>query len=146
MCNDWVPPSTAASAYGNSVSLLLGNGDGTLQPHVDFATGTEPYGVMVKDFNGGGKLDLVTANVISSTISILLGNGNGTFQAHVDYPTATGPSSVALADFNKDGKIDVAVSSGNSAVSVLLGNGDGSFQPTGSSRLRTDRDGSRPPT
>jgi FG-GAP-like repeat/FG-GAP repeat len=113
------------------VSILLGNGNGTFRPHVDYTTGNGPASVAVGDFNSDGKLDLVVANN-GGDVSILLGNGNGTFRPHVDYTTGNSPASVAVGDFNGDGKLDLAVansgaSNGISNVSVLLGKGDGTF-------------------
>src|ERR1700722_4161577 len=53
-------------AIGNlssaTVSILLGNGDGTFAAKHDFVTGTDPRSIAVGDFNGDGKLDLVVAN------------------------------------------------------------------------------------
>src|SRR6516162_7349771 len=44
----------------STVSILLGNADGTFQPGVDYTTGNEPGGssIAVGDFNGDRKLDL----------------------------------------------------------------------------------------
>jgi Bacterial Ig-like domain (group 3)/FG-GAP-like repeat len=113
----------------NTVSVLLGNGDGTFRPHVEFATGSLPFSVAVGDFNGDGKPDLATANEFGNNVSVLLGNGDGTFQAHKDYAAGYGPSAVAVGDFNHDGKLDlVAASAFGNTVSLLLGNGDGTFQ------------------
>src|SRR6516165_6215851 len=53
----------------NTVSVLLGNANGTFQPALNFATGTGPHSVAVGDVNGDGKLDLVTAN--TSDLSVL---------------------------------------------------------------------------
>ncbi len=119
-----------ANLYANTVSILLGNGDGTFQPHVDYATGVWANSVATADFNGDGRLDLATANLSANTVSILLGNGDGTFQPHVDYATIGSPDSVAIADFNGDGRLDLAVSAqdGANSLSILLGNGDGTFQ------------------
>jgi hypothetical protein len=109
-----------------TVSMLLGNGDGSFQPHFDFVTGTQPSSIAAGDFNGDGKLDLAIANTQDGTVSVLLGKGDGTFQPEVAYPTVNNPQSVIVADFNGDHKLDLAV--GGNGVSVLLGNGDGSFQ------------------
>ena len=95
---------------GTLVSILLGNGDGTFQPHVDYATGVGAYSVAVGDFNGDGKLDLAIsnedcpgANCVPASISILLGNGDGTFQTHQDYSlNGKAPTSILTADFNAD--------------------------------------------
>ena len=121
--------NSAMNGGNSTVSVLLGNGDGTFQPHTDYATGIEPYSIAVGDFNGDGNLDLATANVGSTTVSVLMGNGDGTFQPHMDYGTHGNPISVAVADFNGDGKLDLAVTNlDTNTVSVLLGNGDGTFQ------------------
>jgi uncharacterized protein YfaP (DUF2135 family) len=120
-----------------SVSIFLGNGDGSFQTPQDFATGTGPTSVAVGDFNGDGKKDLALTNEMDNTVSILLGNGNGTFRTHMDYATALAPAGVAVGDFNGDGKADLAVANyghltvnpdtGNT-VSILLGKGDGTFR------------------
>ena len=79
------------SCTGNTVSILLGNGDGTFLPHVDYTTGTQPSSVAAGDFNGDGKIDLVVANALDGTVSVLLGNGDGTFQNQIVYPTVSNP-------------------------------------------------------
>jgi VCBS repeat protein/List-Bact-rpt repeat protein len=112
-----------------SVSVLLGNGDGTFRAHADYPVGNYPQSLAVGDFNGDGRWDIVTSNHDDDTVSVLLGNGDGTFRTRVDYPTAPFPYSVAVGDFNGDGKLDLAVATvGNSVISVLLGNGDGTFR------------------
>jgi hypothetical protein len=135
----------AVANYGNplhgdpsSVSVLLGNGDGTFQAARSFAAGSGPRSVAVGDFNGDGKLDLVTANYaidycygctpIESDVRVLLGNGDGTFQAARSFAAGDRPVSVAVGDFNGDGRADLAVADYYGGVSVLLGNGDGTFQ------------------
>ncbi|HEV2177455.1 MAG TPA: FG-GAP-like repeat-containing protein [Terriglobia bacterium] len=112
-----------------SVSILLGNGDGTFQTHVDFTVGTGPVHLAAGDFNGDGNIDLAVTNEIDDTVSILLGNGAGGFSTAVAYQCALGPISVGAGDFNQDGKLDLAVAGlVDSRVSILLGNGDGTFQ------------------
>jgi hypothetical protein len=110
-----------------SVSILLGNGDGTFQPHVDYPVRVDPLALAVGDFNGDGKPDLAVVNEASATVSILLGNGDGTFKSAADFPTASGPLAITVGDFNRDSKLDIAVVASN-GVSILLGNGDGTFQ------------------
>src|SRR5207244_12659731 len=78
-----------ANAVDSSVSILLGNGDGTFQARMDFAAGNTPIAVAAADFNGDGKLDLALSDHLGETVSILLGNGDGTFPAHVEYGPGT---------------------------------------------------------
>jgi hypothetical protein len=113
----------------NTVSVLLGKGDGTFLGCVAYEIGSFPYGVAVGDFNGDGRPDLVAANAADNTVSILIGNGDGTFQARVDYAAARFPLHVVITDLNGDRKPDLAVTSAYNTVSLLIGNGDGTFQP-----------------
>jgi hypothetical protein len=113
-----------------SVSILLGNGDGTFTPQPAVPVGQFPESVAVGDFNGDGSLDLAVVNSTNSTLSILLGSGDGTFTPEPAVSVGPFPQSAAVADFNGDGKLDLAVANyGGSTVSILLGNGDGTFTP-----------------
>lgn len=67
----------ATANYGDgTVTLLLGNGDGTFTQASGspYAVGKTPTAIAAADFNGDGKLDLATANVLdgTGTVSILL--------------------------------------------------------------------------
>jgi len=129
---DGIADLVVADAGCGEVTILLGNGDGTFMEGGSFSTGggatLAPYSVAVGDFNGDGKLDLVTADETLNKASVLIGNGDGTFQAEVDYATGSDSRKVVTGDFNRDGHLDFAISS-SAGVSVVLGNGDGTFQP-----------------
>ena len=110
---------------GNSVFVLLGNGDGTFQPPIPTSVGNGPAAMTMGDFNNDGKLDLAVANYNDNTVTLLLGNGDGTFTQPSGSPYAVGeaPSAIAAADFNGDGKLDLAVANsldGTGTVSILL--------------------------
>jgi FG-GAP-like repeat/Abnormal spindle-like microcephaly-assoc'd, ASPM-SPD-2-Hydin len=109
------------------VGVLLGNGDGTLQPAVAYDSGgAGPYSIAVADVNGDGKLDVVATNPgaipgsacgvgLRLAVDVLLGNGDGTLQSPVDYCLINDgltPYSVAVADLNGDGKPDLVVANG----------------------------------
>jgi FG-GAP-like repeat len=136
---DGIPDLAVASQgtypdYKGTVSILLGNGDGTFQAAQSYAVGAgfRRPSLTVGDFNGDGTPDLAVASFGTSpdyqgTVSVLLGNGDGTFQAAQTYAAGSYASSVAVGDFNADGSLDLAVGNA-SGVSILLGNGDGTFQ------------------
>jgi hypothetical protein len=117
-----------------TVSILLGNGDGTFQGHVDYPVGNYPVGIVAADFNGDGKLDLAVVNDTDSTVSILFGNGDGTFQSQTLVLVGTEPTSLGSGDLNGDGKVDLITSNvGAGTVTVLLNKGNGSFTRVDSS-------------
>jgi hypothetical protein len=122
------------AAVTSVVSILLGNGDGTFQPAVNYSAGGQPYSVAMGDFNGDGNPDLAITNGISDNVSILLGNADGTFQTAVNYPVGIQPEYLAVGDFNGDGRPDLAVTNynytGPGTVSILFGVGDGTFHAT----------------
>ncbi len=120
----------AENSASNSVSVLMGNGDGTFKPAVNYATGTDPWSMDIGDLTGNGKIDIVTCNNTANTVSVLMGNGDGTFQSAVNYSTGTGtaPECVRLGDVNGDGRLDIiTANAGNNDISVLLNNGNGTF-------------------
>jgi hypothetical protein len=103
-----------ANGQDASVSVLLGNGDGTFQAQVRYNVQTSPYAVAAGELNGDGKIDLVAVNLLSGTVSALRGNGDGTFQPQFAYDcdlTSANdqPTSVVVADFDGDGQSDFAV-------------------------------------
>jgi hypothetical protein len=131
--SDGRPDLVVANALStnNTLSVLLGNGNGTFQARQTLATSSGFHPVTVGDVNGDDKSDLIVANNnASATVSVFLGNGNGTFQQQKTFATAPSPVYLSLGDLNGDGKPDLAVTSStlSGEVSVLLSNGDGTFQ------------------
>jgi hypothetical protein len=137
---DGVPDLAVANHDSGTISVLLGNGDGTFGTGVSVGVGSYPAAVAVGDFNGDGIPDLAVANrLVQGTVSVLLGNGDGSFRFLGSFATGGYPSSIAVGDFNGDGIQDLAVANFYSEnVSVLFGNGDGTF---GNARTLTAGEG-----
>jgi len=115
-----------------SISVLLGNGNGTFQPQTNLPlpANAGPWEVAVADLNGDGNLDIVSSNNNESYLSIYLGNGDGTFQQPTRVPCAFAPENIVILDFNGDGIPDIAfMSFGEGDSGVLAGKGDGTFAP-----------------
>jgi hypothetical protein len=122
-----VNPASGGGTSNIATFEVVTNGYTVDFSKMDFNSGATPQGIAVGDFNGDGKLDIVTANG-NNTVSLLKGNGDGTFQTHVDFGVLGNPVSIIAADFNGDGKLDIATTTEYlQAFAVLLGNGDGTF-------------------
>ena len=120
----------ANDAESGSVTIFLGNGDGTFKVGNEISgTGSGTVSVTIADLNGDGISDLAVTNYGNDSVSIILGNGNGTFQTPVPYSLRLfNLQSVTAADFNGDGIPDLAIGSGYPAsVAILPGNGNGTF-------------------
>ncbi len=125
---DGKPDLAAANEADATVTVRLGNGDGTFGAPFAFGTAAGPAALVTGDFNGDGRLDLAVANSAADSVSLLLGNGDGTFQPRADVAFGAGPVALVAADFDADGKLDLAVANKvANSVSLLLGNGDGTF-------------------
>ncbi len=138
--NDGKLDLVVANRDSNSVTILLGNGNGTFTAAAGspIAGFNGPNSIAVADFNNDGKLDLAVSNgsdsLGSASVTILLGNGNGTFGLGSSLAAGKFPQGVIAADFDGDGKMDLALTitplvmpftSGN--LTILLGNGIGGF-------------------
>ncbi|HUB26577.1 MAG TPA: choice-of-anchor tandem repeat GloVer-containing protein [Tepidisphaeraceae bacterium] len=119
--------------YNGTITVLLGNGDGTFQSPQTFPDGLGSYP------NGGDQNDLAIANLgtdfpdvlvanqYSHDVAVLIGNGDGTFQMPQD--VYVGPYSVqkfVVADLG-NGEQDLVTLDGGGNACIFLGNGDGTF-------------------
>jgi hypothetical protein len=108
-------------------SVLLGNGDGTLQAPLFYGSGFESA-VVIGDANGDGKPDVVTSQMGPYAVVVQLGNGDGTFAPPIAH-VLQGPllrEVVSIADVDHDGKMDV-IAWNDTQLLVLLGHGDGTL-------------------
>lgn len=136
------------SSGNEQLSLLTGNGDGTLNAARSNALATPTGGtttvyfgtLIAADLRHTGHLDLVGSN---GTVLLNDGAGNFTAAAAAAFPplqasSGFGPN-LTTADFNKDGIADLAVDTGP-LIRVFLGKGDGTFT-AGASYAATDNVG-----
>jgi hypothetical protein len=129
----------AVADYGtNTISLEIGNGNGTFTPGPVLNTvGLHPTSIIAQDVDGNGRVDLIVTDEgdagsnIDGDVEIFLANPNnsiiglsdGTFQPPIvlSLPPGAHPTSVATADFNLDGNPDLAVTDpSTNKVYVLL--------------------------
>ena len=122
-------------AFGGGLAVLLGNGDGTFEPAVNYATDVNATSLDLADFNEDGKLDVLYTHLpglgeIDHFWSILWGTGPGTFgtRTHVTHPQTSIYASAI--DVNENGDVDVVVSNSYpppDSLSFRLGDGAGGF-------------------
>jgi hypothetical protein len=115
---------TDYDAITHTLLILLGNGDGTFQPAVEYQTPQGPATPAVADFDQDGNLDVAVPS--AAGFSVYLGHGDGTFASPVTTTIVNGTSSLNAGDLNGDGKPDV-VSGGANGIRLWLGKGDGTF-------------------
>ena len=128
---DGIPDLAAINVSDNTISILLGVGDGTFgaASTIPLPTGGQASFISTGDLRNNGIMDLVVPTLNSPNVYVLLGNNDGTFQAAVNYPMGTGAQSVALGDLDGDGILDLVVPDRNTgAINTELGNGDGTFR------------------
>lgn len=127
-----------ANRNGNSVSIHLGDGLGTFSAARIFSVGDPPttnisngpFSLSAADFNGDGKLDLVTANFTGGNVTVLSGDGTGNFSSQkIAVGGGGSPQYIVTGDFNLDTKADVALTRNGhfSVVTIMFGNGSGGF-------------------
>ena len=127
---DGIPDLATANNVDNTVTVMLGNGDGTFQAPLDlgsgnrsaqtaltFPAGNGPYSIQAGDFNGGGIPSLAVVDQNSNYVSLLAGSMSTSATA-----TATGISPVGSAsgldsveaDYEGDSYYSTSTSAGTS--------------------------------
>jgi hypothetical protein len=116
---DIAVPGIGFVVQKNVISILMGNGDGTFQPPVEYKAALAPRQVTLGDFDRDGKTDL--AVVGDGGISVFLGRGDGTFTQPAYFENGALSRAIIAADFNGDGQTDLAFTNSRlSTLSILL--------------------------
>lgn len=119
----------------STVTVLLGNGDGTFQPPIASPAPDDPGCLTIADVNSDGKPDALICS--ENTVAVLLGNGDGTFQGfnNTNFLTGYCTNAAAVSDLAGNGILDmIAPNQGGGGCNpegfagVLLGDGNGNFQ------------------
>lgn len=111
----------------NTLSILLGNGDGSFHDQTQIKVCQEPRTLVMADFNHDTHADLVLACSGGDEIAFLMGRGNGKFEEGPHYPVHRTPVALATGDINGDGHPDVVVALRNDKIKVFLGTGTADF-------------------
>jgi FG-GAP-like repeat len=129
--HDGISDLVVANSGGDTVSVLLGNGDGTFQTQTTQATGAGPFEVVTGNLSGLGRADLATANSVGDSVTLLVNQGNGTFTSRIPSAFNNGPIALAVADLNGDGMADLAVLNNSGGSVWILANGSGPVSTAG---------------
>lgn len=127
--NDGISDIVVSNYNDRTLSVFLGNGNGTFQTPVVVSTGVQYAKILLLDMNNDGNLDVVAYCDGCNAFYIQLGNGNGTFQASANsgYNAGGEGDQLVFGDFNKDGYFDILSSDGPYQGTLYVGQGDGTF-------------------
>ena len=126
--NDSFTDLVTTNISSNTLSILLGNGDGTFKEQVQLHVCKEPRALALGQFNHDDYADVVLACSGGDEIALLLGHGNGKFEEGPRYPVHRTPIALAADDLNGDGHADLVVGLRNDKLKIFLGTGSGEFR------------------
>lgn len=98
--DDGNPDIAVPNTYNDTISVLIGDGEGGFQPHQTFDVGEYPIGICGGDFNSDGNCDVAVTNAFENTFSILLGDGAGGFGAQDVFSAGDGPVGILSGNFD----------------------------------------------
>lgn len=115
---------------GNTVTILINNGDGTFAGPVLYPAGNSPMKISAGKINADNFTDLAVANE-NGKVNVLINSGSGDFSSRTEYTFILGGMSympnVKVSDIDNDSDLDIlysnnALGSGNAPAIGLLRN------------------------
>src|SRR5262249_26548139 len=125
---DGITDLVTTNVSSNTLSILLGNGDGSFHDQMQLHVCQEPRSLASGSFNGDAYPDIVLACAGGDQIAVLFGRADGKFEEGPQYPVHRTPVAVATDDLNGDHIADVVVALRNDKIKVFLGQGNGAFR------------------
>jgi FG-GAP-like repeat len=89
--NDGVKDLITCNVGATTVSVLIGNGDGTFATQISYPAGGNCRLAAFGDLDGDSYLDIVVGLINNNKVSVLINNGDGTFAAQVEYGSGASP-------------------------------------------------------
>jgi hypothetical protein len=121
---DGILDLAVANAAGNSVSILLGKGDGTFTAGASLVLTAAPLLLVAGRFRAQGLLDLAVAN--GAAVNLFSSNGDGTFTPGATLALPDQATALTAGSFGGTASDLAAATSGN--LFVFRSNGDGTFK------------------
>jgi len=125
---DGITDLVTTNIGSDSLSVMLGNGDGTFHDQIQLHVCREPRSMAVGLFNRDQYPDVVLACSGSDEIAVLFGRADGKLDEGPQYPVHRTPVAVTSDDLNGDHVPDLVVALRNDKIKVFLGTGTGEFQ------------------
>jgi RHS repeat-associated protein len=114
----------------NTLSVLMGRGDGTFADPQTYPTAANPFGIALADYNGDGFTDVALTAYGSGSVQLRLGSASGTLGDPASYAVGSNPHRIVAREVTGDGVLDLVVGNyGSNSIGVLRGLGDGTFAP-----------------
>ena len=124
-----------ANINDNTISILLGAGDGSFGVQQVIPVGSAPRGIAVLDVDGDGDVDVVNTNSGSPgpNLTLMLNDGNGVFSSATFFDSGVSNAwALAAVDMDRDGILDLVVGARQpETIAVLLGDGNRAFHLLG---------------
>ncbi len=118
----------ASGEISSSISVLVGQGNGTLSLAAEYTAMPRPSSVLVTDVSGDATPDVITGSWQDGYVAVRPGRGDGTFGSSVASWVGGKVAAIAVGDFDRDGRPDIAADNANDGyLTVLAGAGNGRF-------------------